>query len=654
MGDLSRGEDYANFRAWTPRRIVTATPGISTLGGDPVGGGAGNDRRLLSSVSKLSSVAYSWVYFDWGPKGYAEPIICLHGIGGSADAFFYQVLHLGGIGYRVISVQLPPIWTIPDFCDAFQGFLDSLGVKRIHLYGTGLGGYLAFCYAGKRPERVASIVVTHAFLDPARNRKTIPYNEALIKWLPEFLLRRIVLSLLPQGRAELRSALAAEFVIVRTLECTRDQLASRLVLSIISSDASRKVLLSDERMTMIDTLDRGANLDEGEEDIIEQFPGIRRAYLKTGGSFPYLSQPEEVNMHLVVHLRRNAPVPLSPVQCPPPSRHKVLSPEELRRTRAILHAMHRTKGVMIAVAIPGVKHESASDNKILSFPEEITKARAVLPQCDGAVIAAAVVSEEGDVVRAMRLIASGSMVDDYGRPCVEDGIASEAERWVEEQSSRTSPERRDEAEVDEEDTDRNDLSTSLLETYVNPRRDRHRLPGSGPAPFDDQPTTMSDSMIVDFSPRATELPVESWSSCEKSEGNDEECFGSLIGGSPRGPYDLGLDVDIENEAVNLSLPRLGSRGSQRSSLSSPAAGAEKEEESFSLAQAFLNSEFSSPRSSGDLWRGFREIPLATAVESSDDYVLNAVILPPQETVRQGRDRTTISPTLRGFARLAEP
>ncbi|KHN04754.1 Maspardin, partial [Glycine soja] len=36
----------------------------------------------------------------------------------------------------------------------------------------------------------------------------------------------------------------------------------------------------------------------------ERYPEARRAYLKTGGDFPFLSRPDEDNLHLQLHLRR--------------------------------------------------------------------------------------------------------------------------------------------------------------------------------------------------------------------------------------------------------------------------------------------------------------------------------------------------------------
>lgn len=36
------------------------------------------------------------------------------------------------------------------------------------------------------------------------------------------------------------------------------------------------------------------------DQLSERYPGARRAYLKSGGDFPFLSRPDEVNLHLQV------------------------------------------------------------------------------------------------------------------------------------------------------------------------------------------------------------------------------------------------------------------------------------------------------------------------------------------------------------------
>lgn len=50
------------------------------------------------------------------------------------------------------------------------------------------------------------------------------------------------------------------------------------------------------------TNDYSAIPQQLKDQLSERYPGARRAYLKTGGDFPFLSRPDEVNLHLQVYL----------------------------------------------------------------------------------------------------------------------------------------------------------------------------------------------------------------------------------------------------------------------------------------------------------------------------------------------------------------
>uniref|UniRef100_A0A5B6ZPS1 Putative maspardin n=1 Tax=Davidia involucrata TaxID=16924 RepID=A0A5B6ZPS1_DAVIN len=54
----------------------------------------------------------------------------------------------------------------------------------------------------------------------------------------------------------------------------------------------------------MDTNDYCAIPQQLKDQVSERYPGARQAYLKTGGDFPFLSRPDEVNLHLQLHLRR--------------------------------------------------------------------------------------------------------------------------------------------------------------------------------------------------------------------------------------------------------------------------------------------------------------------------------------------------------------
>lgn len=360
---LTSSQEYANFRAWVPRNFLSV--GVQQQ--------------------------QSWLFYDWGPRSYPQPLVCLHALIGSAESFFHQIISLAPRGYRVISVHIPAYWNVADYCDAFHSFLDMLELSRIHIYGAGLGALLATQYALRKPDRIVSIVMTHALLSlpypasvsspsktssssttnsdisptsasqlldnerssmpptPTFVTSVVPYSPGILRWLPPFFVRSAMRALLPSGRTSSEQAYAAEFAISQTMSESRDVLAARLALVVTASrqssssassqpNSSRRFLstrdssstksvasVPDSRVvTLIDTLDRTSSALAMSDYLAETLPGARRAFLKTGGDFPYLSTPEDVNVLLIVHLRRHAPSPESPMPIPPPAKRRPL------------------------------------------------------------------------------------------------------------------------------------------------------------------------------------------------------------------------------------------------------------------------------------------------------------------------------------------
>lgn len=100
-------------------------------------------------------------------KGRGDPVLLLHGIGSSADAFRYQHKELTN-AYRLIAWDAPgyarsddpltPL-TMDDYADAAKEVLDTLGVGRAHITGVSWGGVVATRLALRHPHRVKSLVL---------------------------------------------------------------------------------------------------------------------------------------------------------------------------------------------------------------------------------------------------------------------------------------------------------------------------------------------------------------------------------------------------------------------------------------------------------------------------------------------------------------
>ena len=72
--------------------------------------------------------------------------LCLPGITGCAAQFYPQIKELGKKGYHIMSVIWPPLYSVQEWAKAFDRFLDSVKVVKVHLVADGLGAFLAQYY----------------------------------------------------------------------------------------------------------------------------------------------------------------------------------------------------------------------------------------------------------------------------------------------------------------------------------------------------------------------------------------------------------------------------------------------------------------------------------------------------------------------------
>ncbi|KAK8323723.1 hypothetical protein V6Z11_A12G256000 [Gossypium hirsutum] len=241
-------------------------------------------------LHKIPIGTKQWRYYDFGPK-VVSPLICLPGIAGTADIYYKQIMSLS-----------MKVWNHQEWIQSFEKFLDVINVHHIHLYGTSLGGFLAQLFAQHRPRRVKSLILSNAFLETCSFAAAMPWAP-IVGWSPSFLLKQYVLTGIRDGPQQPFIADSVDFVVSQVETLSRDDLASRLTLTVDTATVEPP-LLSDSFITIMDTNDHSAIPQQLKDQLSERYPGARRAYLKTGGDFPFLSRPDEVNLHLQLHLRQ--------------------------------------------------------------------------------------------------------------------------------------------------------------------------------------------------------------------------------------------------------------------------------------------------------------------------------------------------------------
>ncbi|XP_048735832.1 uncharacterized protein LOC125651303 [Ostrea edulis] len=244
-----------------------------------------------------------WKLYDAGPKQVKCPIICFPPASGTSDVFYKQLLALSAVGYRVISVEYPVYWTMGEFCDGFKKLLDHLQLDKVHIFGTSLGGFLAqkFAEVTHRSPRVVSLILCNAFYDTTIFNQT---NSAPTFWMmPALVLKKMVMGNFDRGYVDTDICDSIDFLVERLDSLSQSELASRLTLNCMNCYIEPQKL-QDVDVTIMDVFDDCALSHAVREEMYKCYPEARRAHLKSGGNFPYLSRSGEVNIFIQIHLQK--------------------------------------------------------------------------------------------------------------------------------------------------------------------------------------------------------------------------------------------------------------------------------------------------------------------------------------------------------------
>uniref|UniRef100_A0ABD2XL33 Maspardin n=1 Tax=Trichogramma kaykai TaxID=54128 RepID=A0ABD2XL33_9HYME len=273
--ELSKSREYQSFRSSIPlRKIVVDSDGLK-----------------------------GWKVYDSSPKSIKCPLVCLPPVSGTADIYFKQILGLSAKGYRVIAVEPPVYWDVKEWCNGFRRLLDYLQLKKVHLFGASLGGFLAqkFAEYDTQSSRVASLILCNTFLDTS----IFSYHDSAgMFWiLPSLVLKKMVMGNFRTDKVDNEIVDAIDFMVERLDSLSQQDLASRLTINCINSSVQTEKIRY-LPITIIDVFDEYALSNDVREDMYKSYPNAKLAHLKNGGNFPYLSRPAEVNLHLQIHLRQ--------------------------------------------------------------------------------------------------------------------------------------------------------------------------------------------------------------------------------------------------------------------------------------------------------------------------------------------------------------
>jgi maspardin len=234
--------------------------------------------------------------------------VCLPDVVANASVYYQQISFLAAHEYRIIALSLPSLFEPLQLVHALDMFVEEvLKLKKFHLLGSGMGGYLALLFCQTRPHKLVSLFVVNVFCDLEFQKGLFPSTT----FMPGFLLAASLVEGLPRAeRVHPENCMAGLYIERLISDYSLLQLSARVALLHCSETALSPLTLrqrfaSDHCITIFETLDESKLSESQKAQIAKYFPEALIAHVKQGGTFPYLAHPDDFNMHLLVHLRRN-------------------------------------------------------------------------------------------------------------------------------------------------------------------------------------------------------------------------------------------------------------------------------------------------------------------------------------------------------------
>ena len=108
---------------------------------------------------------------EYRERGSGPPVVFAHGVGVNGDLWRNVAPALAERGHRCIAPDLPlgghsiPLtgahdMSLPGLADILGGFIDALSLEDVTLVANDTGGAITQAYIGRRPERIARLVLT--------------------------------------------------------------------------------------------------------------------------------------------------------------------------------------------------------------------------------------------------------------------------------------------------------------------------------------------------------------------------------------------------------------------------------------------------------------------------------------------------------------
>jgi pimeloyl-ACP methyl ester carboxylesterase len=233
----------------------------------------------------------SWRYRRTGNS--ARPLVMLPGIQGGGSVFFEVALALGG-KLDLIMVTAPPIVDAAAMADAQAEFLLGLRVRKIDLFGSSLGGYLAQVFSIRHPDMVGQIFLANTFTDPRPFLAKAPSSDSVAAQAAAAVMASNIAPVLTAHATD--AGQVAMQTVMRSLVGpvqTADEYKARL-MTLLESRPIDRMPVSDDRVVLIDDDADPSILSEMRALIRGRYGSAWHYMIGGGGHLPAIQRPRSV------------------------------------------------------------------------------------------------------------------------------------------------------------------------------------------------------------------------------------------------------------------------------------------------------------------------------------------------------------------------
>jgi 2-hydroxy-6-oxonona-2,4-dienedioate hydrolase len=251
--------------------------------------------------------------------GEGTPLILMHGTGGHLEAYARNLRALAA-RYRVIAYDYPghgrsTVATsdlqIDSYVEHLIGLMDALGVRRAHLSGESLGGWVAVKFAARHPERVGRLVLNTpggTIATPEVMERIRSLSQAAADDPTEERIRARLEWLMADPRS-----VTDELVAIRRAIYQRPGFATsmRHILCLQNEQVRRQNMVTDHELAAITaptlviwTSDDPSGPARAGLDMAERIPGGEFQLIEGAGHWPQWEQSETFNRVVLDFLGR--------------------------------------------------------------------------------------------------------------------------------------------------------------------------------------------------------------------------------------------------------------------------------------------------------------------------------------------------------------